>query len=128
MMSRISIQEGNTLDRLQEMCSQFTTFYAPLGVYDSIDRKVKQFVADNVPPVTIPTSTDEDSNKPGNDQNSSTSNDDPTTANEPTTTVERRQIKRHLTQRSDVQAIIDELTSLLPKIDEGSSIDLSFVD
>lgn len=128
MMSRISIQEGNTLDRLQEMCSQFTTFYAPLGVYDSIDRKVKQFVADNVPPVTIPTSTDEDSNKSGNDQNSSTSNDDPTTANEPTTTVERRQIKRHLTQRSDVQAIIDELTSLLPKIDEGSSIDLSFVD
>lgn len=128
MMSRISIQEGDTLDRLQEMCSQFTTFYAPLGVYDSIDRKVKQFVADNVPPVTIPTPADDNSKQPGNDNNNPTANDDPTTANEPTTTVERRQIKRHLTQRSDVQAIIDELTSLLPKIDEGSSIDLSFVD
>ncbi|MDO5421372.1 MAG: hypothetical protein Q4F50_15115 [Bacteroides sp.] len=128
MMSRISIQEGNTLDRLQEMCSQFTTFYAPLGIYDSIDRKVKQYVAENVPPVTIPTPTEDDANKPSNDENNQTPNEDPTSANEPTVTVEHRQIKRHLTQRSDVQAIIDELTSLLPKIDEGSSIDLSFVD
>ena len=128
MMGRISIQEGSTLDRLQEMCSQFTTFYAPLGVYDSIDRKVKQFVADNVPPVTIPTPTNDGSTEPTDDNTDPTTDDGPTTANEPTTTVERRQIKRHLTQRSDVQAIIDELTSLLPKIDEGSSIDLSFVD
>ena len=110
------------------MCSQFTTFYAPLGVYDSIDRKVKQFVADNVPPVTIPTPTNDGSTEPTDDNTDPTTDDGPTTANEPTTTVERRQIKRHLTQRSDVQAIIDELTSLLPKIDEGSSIDLSFVD
>ena len=43
-------------------------------------------------------------------------------------TVERRQIKRRLTKRSEVEAIIDELTRLLPKIDEGSSIDLSFID
>lgn len=128
LMSRISIQEGNTLDCLHEMCSQFTTFYAPLGIYDSIDRKVKQYVADNVPPVTIPTPTENDPNKPSNDENNQTPNEDQTSANEPTVTVERRQIKRHLTQRSDVQAIIDELTSLLPKIDEGSSIDLSFVD
>lgn len=123
LMSRVSIQEGNTLDRLQEMCNQFTAFYAPLGLYDSIESKVKQFVAENVPAVSIPTSnTDnqiDDSNTPAGNA---------TNAGEPTTTVIRRRIKRRLTQRQDVESLIDELTSLLPQMDEGVSIDLSLID
>lgn len=120
MMSRISIQEGNTLDRLQEMCNQFTAFYAPLGLYDSIDRKIKQYIADNIPAVKV---SSNNNNKERNDNN-----DDKSKAKESTVKVVRREIKRHLTQRGDVQAIIDELTRLLPQIDEGSSIDLSFID
>ena len=44
------------------------------------------------------------------------------------TKVVKRAVKRRLTNREDVQAVIDELTSLLPKIDEGSSIELSLND
>ena len=47
---------------------------------------------------------------------------------EPASTVVHRRIKRRLTQRQDVESLIDELTSLLPQMDEGVSIDLSFID
>lgn len=123
-MSRMAIQEGNTLDRLLEMCNRFTAFYAPLGLYDSVDRKIKQFVADNIPAVTTPVG-DNNNNK---DSNDNTSGKDRPTVNEPNSKGIRRQIKRRLTRRDEVQAIIDELTRLLPQMDEGSFIDLSFVD
>ena len=120
LMSRASVQEGNTLDRLQEMCNQFTAFYAPLGLYDSIKGKVKQFVDDNGN-----TGTNHDANN-NNGSNASTGN--ATKAGEPASTVVHRRIKRRLTQRQDVESLIDELTSLLPQMDEGVSIDLSFID
>lgn len=125
-MSKIAIQEGNTLDRLQEMCNQFTAFYAPLGLYDSIDRKIKQFAADNIPAIITPSDNNNSNNNHDNHDNDS--GKDIPAVNEPGSKVVRRQIKRRLTRREDVQALIDELTRLLPQLDEGSSIDLSFVD
>lgn len=120
LMSRVSIQEGSTLDRLQEMCNLFTAFYAPLGLYDSIIGKVKQFVNDNGN-----AGTNHGSN---NNNGSNVSTGNTTNAKEPTATVIHRRIKHRLTQRQDVESLIDELTSLLPQIDEGVSIDLSFID
>ena len=120
LMSRVSIQEGSTLDRLQEMCNLFTAFYAPLGLYDSIIGKVKQFVDDNGN-----AGTNHGSN---NNNGSNVSTGNTTNAKEPTATVIHRRIKHRLTQRQDVESLIDELTSLLPQIDEGVSIDLSFID
>ena len=128
MMNRISIQEGNTLERLQEMCGKFSSFYTPWGEYASIDSKVKQFIADNSAAVKPIPSTEEDSNPADGEVYTPTPSDNATSAKEFEMTVERRQIKRRLTKRSEVEAIIDELTRLLPKIDEGSSIDLSFID
>jgi hypothetical protein len=124
LMSRIAIQEGKTLELLQEMCNQFTAFYAPLGLFDSIERKVKDFVAANKPAVTTP-AEDDDSKRP-NESSDATDAESVTGANEPT--VVRRQIKRRLTQRQDVESLINELTRLLPQMDEGVSIDLSFID
>lgn len=125
-MSRIAIQEGNTLDRLQDTCNQFTAFYAPLGLYDSIDRKIKQFAADNIPAIITPSDNNNSNNN--HDSHDNDSGKDIPAVNEPGSKVVCRQIKRRLTRREDVQALIDELTRLLPQLDEGSSIDLSFVD
>ena len=118
-MSRIAIQEGKTLELLQEMCNQFTAFYAPLGLFDSLERKVKDFVTANKPAVTTP-AEDDDTNRP-NESSNETNAESASGANE-------RQIKRRLTQRQDVESLINELTRLLPQMDEGVSIDLSFID
>ena len=126
LMSKIAIQEGKTLELLQEMCNQFTAFYAPLGLFDSLERKVKDFVAANKSAVTTP-AEDDDTNRP-NESSDETDAENASGANEPTPTVVRRQIKRRLTQRKDVESLINELTRLLPQMDEGVSIDLSFID
>lgn len=126
LMSRIAIQEGKTLELLQEMCNQFTAFYAPLGLFDSLERKVKDFVTANKPAVTTP-AEDDDTNRP-NESSNETNAESASGANEPIPTVVRRQIKRRLTQRQDVESLINELTRLLPQMDEGVSIDLSFID
>ena len=42
LMSRIAIQEGKTLELLQEMCNQFTAFYAPL-VYSIVLSESERF-------------------------------------------------------------------------------------
>lgn len=137
-LSHISIQEGDTLERLQEMCNQFTAFYAPLGKYDHIKVIIKEFIRDNRPVIlsnndnkgNISGSNDGNSMDNGNGVGTSlfTGTNTGGTAADPLVKSEHRQIKRHLTRRCEVQELIDELTRLLPKIDEGSSIDLSLID
>ena len=142
ILSKISIQEGTTLEQLQDMCNQFSALYVPGSSFYRVEKLIKDYVAENKPAVTSPVEggngSGESSNNnagtpsadPANGSGgySAANNDSHEQASEPTTKVVKRSVKRHLTKREDVQAIIDELTGLLPQIDEGSSIELSLND
>lgn len=142
ILSKISIQEGTTLEQLQDMCNQFSALYVPGSSFYRVEKLIKDYVAENKPAVTSPVEggngSGESSNNnagtpsadPANGSGgySAANNDSHEQASEPTTKVVKRSVKRRLTKREDVQAIIDELTGLLPQIDEGSSIELSLND
>lgn len=124
ILSKISIQEGTTLEQLQDMCNQFSALYVPGSSFYSVEKLIKDFVEDNKP-VIAPTP---ENNENGSSAPSAGQSGNNTEVHEPTKKVVKRTVKRCLTKREDVQALIDELTNLLPRIDEGSSIELSLND
>lgn len=133
ILSKISLPEGTTLEQLQDMCNQFSALYVPGSSFPTVEKLIKDFAEDNKP-VVVPTHENkgDGSSTPSAGQSGDYSSPDPkvndSKVHEPTKKVVKRTVKRCLTKREDVQALIDELTSLLPQIDEGSSIELSLND
>ncbi|MDD3063205.1 MAG: BREX system P-loop protein BrxC [Massilibacteroides sp.] len=142
ILGKISIQEGSTLEQLQDMCNQFSAVFVPGSSFSKVERMIKEFVQENKPAVTQPEEPIPGTENPATPQEEAPatqpaaggggyptqSDESGEEAHEPETKVVKRAVKRRLTKREDVQAVIDDLTSLLPQIDEGSSIELSLND
>ena len=142
LLGRITIQEGDSLEKLQEMCNQYSGFFIPMGRYDNIKKNISDFVKENTPVVTVTPQHNDDDNigsSSSDNENSTTAgkkntisgNETPiqtSVVNESQQKTKKCQIKRRLTSPNDVQSVITELTSLMAAMDSDTTIDLSLID
>lgn len=104
-----------SLEILCELQNKYTQYYLPSGRIDYIKSEIRRMANENEPPVTTqpPTSTETENQ--------------PTSSGAAETTVcpYRMTIKRHLTNRNDLETVISELSSHLNDVSEENPIELS---
>ena len=112
-----------SIGNLREMINKFVTYYLPSGSIKTIENRIKQYAADNAPAVkVIPT-------PPTTPQKGDTPEDDasqPSKVEEPTYQPKRLQVKRKITTRTELQQVIDQLTSLLGEISDNTPVEFNF--
>jgi hypothetical protein len=112
-----------SIGNLREMINKFVTYYLPSGSIKTIENRIKQYAADNAPAVKViptPPTTPQKGTEPENDV------PQPTKVEEPTYQPKRLQVKRKITTRTELQQVIDQLTSLLGEISDNTPVEFNF--
>ena len=105
------------------MINKFVTYYLPSGSIKTIENRIKQYAADNAPAVKViptPPTTPQKGAEPENDV------PQPTKVKEPAYQPKRLQVKRKITTRTELQQVIDQLTSLLGEISDNTPVEFNF--
>ena len=106
LLGELSIERrGDSIDNLRDMVNTYSAFYLPQGTVNSIENRVKAMAESNAPAVSEETTT---------------------TVNSPSYTPTRLRMKTRITSRADLQAVIDQLTQLLGKVDDNSPVEFIF--
>lgn len=106
LLGELSIERrGDSIDNLRDMVNTYSAFYLPQGTVNSIENRVKAMAESNAPAVSEETTT---------------------TVNSPSYTPIRLRMKTRITSRADLQAVIDQLTQLLGKVDDNSPVEFIF--
>ena len=107
---------GVSIDNLRDMINTYSAFYLPQGKVNIIEQRIKRMVQAEAPAVTTVTPEPATGNGGGT----------PTTVSSPTYSPTRLRVKSKLTSRAELQAVIDQLTQLLGKVDDNSPVELVF--
>lgn len=110
---------GTSIDNLRDMINTYSAFYLPQGKVNGIELRIKRMVQAAAPAVTTLTT------EPATGNGGSTSTA-PAIASSPTYSPTRLRVKSKLTSRAELQAVIDQLTQLLGKVDDNSPVELIF--
>lgn len=129
MLGNLAIDcRSKTLEGLREMINNFVTIN--MTSVSNIKSRVHAFALQNAPAVVVtpPANTQLQTDTTGEGAGTTTTTTTVTTVNESTPTPSRLKVKKKITTKAELQAIINELTKLLDSVDENSPVEFNIND
>lgn len=107
-----------SLDGLREMVNTYTQYYLPSGMVEYMKDEIRRMAKENEPPVKTQQPSPAGSDNPSTETKAGESNMQPC----------HMRLKRRLTTKSDLEAVISELRRYLENISEETPIEFSIND
>lgn len=128
MLGNLAIDcRSNTLEGLREMINNFVTIN--MTSVNNIKSRVHAFALQNAPAVVVtPPAVSQPGTGSTGEGGGTTTITTVTTVNDSTPNPSRLKVKKKITTKAELQAIINELTKLLDSVDENSPVEFNIND